>query len=63
MKAHDFAMQLLAGPNYPILTPRVEKYEEGDEDMPPSAEPTIVEEEGIYLENPCKILVIYPKED
>lgn len=58
MTAHEFARQLLAGPDLPIVIQKVEKYSEDDENC--STTPIVVEEEGYNNvdECPCRVLLI-----
>ena len=59
MKAHDFARQLLRGPNLDIISPRVKEYELEEEKE--GCAPAVCEMDGLTCDDePCRVLVITP---
>lgn len=57
MTSHEFARQLLAGPDLPIVTPRVLMHD--DEEDSCSMVPRVDEEQGEDAEgNPKRVLVL-----
>jgi hypothetical protein len=58
MTAHDFARQLLSGPDLPILVPKVREYDDDEDNC--CADPFIVEDDGKnrITGDHCRILII-----
>lgn len=56
MTSHQFAHKLLDGPDMPIIVPKVREYVDDEEDN--CASPALSVIDGIYKDEPAKLLLI-----
>lgn len=57
MTSHDFAQQLLTGPNLPIILPKVKEYDFDDEEQ--GEPPAVFERDGERFDGtPQRVLII-----